>query len=153
MIAGLSLALTIAAWRRFRGSAPSEIQERQLTVASRESPIFQAAISGDGKLLAFGDLNGLHIRLLQTNEVRNIPQPPEFTDEDVRWRIVWFPDSTRLLAIAHPVGKTASTWHASVLGGVLRLVRRDAAAWAVSPDGSSIALTKGAIRTELRSCC
>jgi eukaryotic-like serine/threonine-protein kinase len=75
--------------------------------------------------------------------VRDIPQPQEFKDVDVSWSIVWFPDSTRFLAVAYSAGKPASTWQASVLGGVLREVRGDAVAWSVSPDGSSIALTNG----------
>jgi DNA-binding winged helix-turn-helix (wHTH) protein len=61
-VAVLALALTIFGWWRLRASGPSDITERQLTNDSRENPIFQDAISGDGKYLAFAESSGLHLK-------------------------------------------------------------------------------------------
>ena len=68
----------------------------------------------------------------------------------------WFPDSTRFLVNAHPAGEDpavwssggTSIWMVSVSsGGAPRELRDNAAASAISPDGSTIAFStnKGAI--------
>jgi eukaryotic-like serine/threonine-protein kinase len=135
----LSIAFAIFLWTR---SFPrAEIKEQQLTRNSSDNPISFVAISGDGKYLAFTDVSGLHVKLVQTGEVHDLPQPPEFGKSHVHWGIHWLPDSTRFLAVSFPLGESPSTWQASVVGGVLRILRNDALAWSISPDGSLIAFT------------
>ena len=137
-------AISLLWWKYSRHSPPTEIKERKLTTSSSDNPIIGAAISGDGKYLAFGDDSGLHVRSLESGETRDIPNPPQFGDARIFWSIRWFPNSTRFFAVSHPFDNFGRviTWEASVMGGVLHKVREDAEAWAVSPDGSSVAATK-----------
>jgi Tol biopolymer transport system component len=140
-------AIGLLWWKYSRPSLPAEITERQLTANSGDNPISGAAISGDGKYLAFGDNIGLHVRSLESGETRDIPQPPELGDAHVFWSIHWFPDSTRFLAVSHlfddvrVIDRRVITWQASVMGGAPHKVRDDAEARSISPDGSSVAAT------------
>ncbi len=137
----LSAALAIFLWLQLRPSAKPEIKEQQLTRNSSDNPITGVAISGDGKYLAFTDVSGLHVRLMQTGEVHDIPQPLEYGKSYIHWGIHWLPDSTRFLAVAFGTGERPSTWQASVVGGILRILRKDALAWSVSPDASLVTFT------------
>jgi DNA-binding winged helix-turn-helix (wHTH) protein/Tol biopolymer transport system component len=138
-LVSLSLAFGIFWWTR--SFSRTEIKERQLTRNSSDNPISAVAISGDGKYLAFADVTGLHVKLVHTGEVHDIPQPPEFGKSHVNWNIHWLPDSTRFLAVSFPIGEPPTTWQASVVGGILHKLRNDATAWSVSPDGSTVAFT------------
>ena len=51
-----------------------QITEQQITRNSNDNPVMNAAISGDGKYLAFSDSHGIHIQLLATGEMRDIAQ-------------------------------------------------------------------------------
>jgi serine/threonine protein kinase len=55
-----------------------EIRERQVTSNPIEAPVFFAAISSDGRYVAYSDIHGLHIRFVDTGETRTVPVPPEF---------------------------------------------------------------------------
>jgi eukaryotic-like serine/threonine-protein kinase len=134
-------AISLLWWKYSRPSPRAEITERQLTTSSSDNPIVGAAISEDGKYLAFGDNVSLHVRSLESGEIRDIPQPPELGNVRVAWRIHWFPDSIRFFAVTDAFWLRATTWQASVMGGTLHKVRDDAEAWSVSPDGSSVAMT------------
>ena len=129
-------------WRLQHQSAPpAEFKERQLTHNSNDNPITSVAVSPDGKYFAYSDLGGLHVKLLQTGEVHDFPQPPELGKARARWLVVWLPDSVRFLAVAFGLGIPNSTWQASVISGSLRILRQDAISWSVSPDGSQFAFT------------
>jgi serine/threonine protein kinase/Tol biopolymer transport system component len=145
--AGMILLLAASSfvwWKYSRPSPPAEITERQLTNSSSDNPIIGTAISGDGKYLAYGDNFGLHVRSLESSEIRDIPNPLELGDAHVFWSIHWFPDSTRFVAASHPFSSFGRviTWEASVMGGALHKIHDDAEAWSVSPDGSSVAMTR-----------
>jgi eukaryotic-like serine/threonine-protein kinase len=128
-------------WTHFRSS--HETSEHQLTINSNDDPVFDAAISGDGKYLAFSDNLGIHVRLLQTGETRDIAQPEQFRDGYISWRIRWLPDSTRFFAVSIPNnGAPTVTWLGSVVGGTVRKVLEDALVMSVSPDGSDVAFTR-----------
>lgn len=126
----------------------AEMKLRQLTTNPSESPVTGGAISPDGKYLAYTDPKGIHVRLIETGEMRTVPAPEALNGKDVEWRIIpqWFPDSTRFLADAHPSGQSpaywssqgSSIWIVSVLGGPPHKLRDDATAYSISPDGSSI---------------
>jgi serine/threonine protein kinase/Tol biopolymer transport system component len=145
---GGGLLLILAAgflwWKFSRPSPHAEIKERQLTRSSSDNPISGAAISGDGKYLAFDDNFGIHVRSLESGETRDIPNPAQFGDARVFWSIHWFPDSTRFFAVSHAFDNFGRviTWEASVIGGALHKVREEVEARDVSPDGSSVAATK-----------
>ncbi len=55
-----------------------ELTQRQLTANPPEDPVFRAAISPDGKLIAYTDLTGIHLRIIETGETRLLPVPDEF---------------------------------------------------------------------------
>jgi serine/threonine protein kinase len=136
-------------WTHLRSARQGETNERQLTINSSDNPVFDAAISGDRKYLAFSDSLGIHVRLLQTGETHDIAQPAEFRDAQIFWRIRWLPDSTRFMAVSLRNADIAPiTWQASVVGGTLRKVLDDALVMSVSPDGSTVAFTR-AWRREL----
>jgi eukaryotic-like serine/threonine-protein kinase len=56
----------------------AELNPKQLTTNSSEDPVFNAAISPDGKYLAFADLEGFHLRLLGSGDTQSLPIPSEF---------------------------------------------------------------------------
>ena len=117
-----------------------DIKLRQLTSNSRENPVRSASISPDGKYLAFSDLKGIHIKLIETGQTQSVVQPPVNRGVTAEWDVVrWFPDGTRFLANFDVSGQHISIWVVSLLGGVPRKLRDDAEASAVSPDGSLIA--------------
>jgi len=134
-------ALAVAWWLRNRPAAPAGIKLQQLTHNSGDNPVTSVTVSPDGKYFAYSDLGGLHVKLLKTGEVRDFSQPAELGKARVQWLVSWLPDSTGFLAAAWILGTPSSTWQASVMGGSLRLLRKDAVAWSVSPDGSQFVFT------------
>jgi hypothetical protein len=96
----------------------------------------EAAISPDGKHLAYSDMKGIHIKFIETGDTQTIPEPEALKGTKLDWIVNWFPDSTRLLVTAHLIAQRPSAWVASVMGGALRKIRDDAWAWAVSPAAS-----------------
>jgi DNA-binding winged helix-turn-helix (wHTH) protein/Tol biopolymer transport system component len=141
-------ATGIFIYKRLPARSSASQKLRQLTLNSVENPVSSAAISPDGKYLAYADVNGMHLQLVDTGEARTVPQP-ESLENDVQWEIrsdAWFPDSVAFVVNAHPVGEsevawssqTSSIWMVSVLGGAPRKLRDHAMAWSVFPDGPSI---------------
>jgi len=125
---------------------PIELKQLQLTTNSRENAVIWAAISPDGTYLAYSDLAGLHLKLIGTGEVRNIPQPEVPARESPTWMpCAWFSDGsgflTTALEVNSSIGVGWSLWAVSVLAGPPRKVRDDGAFGSVSPDGSLIAFT------------
>lgn len=59
-------------------AAAIEIRERQVTSNPIDAPVFNAAISADGRYVAYGDINGIHIRFIETGETRTVPVPSAF---------------------------------------------------------------------------
>ena len=124
-----------------------DLKLRQLTTNSTDNRVTSGTISPDGKYLAYTDMKGMYIKLIETGEIRAVPKPEAFTSGDVEWETgPWFPGSTRFLADAHRPGQAAedwssertSIWMVSVLGEAPRKLRDKAVAYSVSPDGSSI---------------
>jgi eukaryotic-like serine/threonine-protein kinase len=87
MIAGVAAAIAVgilglwAAQGRSRSEprpTAIEIRERQVTSNPVEAPVFFAAISADGRYIAYSDGRGLHLRFVDTGETRTVSVPPEF---------------------------------------------------------------------------
>jgi serine/threonine protein kinase len=55
-----------------------ESQTRQITFNPTEEPVSLAAMSPDGKYIAYGDLAGLHLRQIDTGETNLLPVPDGF---------------------------------------------------------------------------
>jgi serine/threonine protein kinase len=131
-------------WLVKRGSAPApELKQRRLTINSSENPISSGAISPDGKYLAYSDSSGIHLKLIETNEERILPQPSGIAQDD-GWDVAgWFPDGTRLLANLWEASGRPSIWAISILADNARRLRDDAIGWSVSPEGTRVAYTAG----------
>jgi serine/threonine protein kinase len=81
--AALAVVLGVAGWKLGwlaprRTEAPPELARRQVTANPLEDPALGAALSPDGKYLAYADLSGIHLRLIATGETRTLPLPPGF---------------------------------------------------------------------------
>jgi Tol biopolymer transport system component/DNA-binding winged helix-turn-helix (wHTH) protein len=117
----------------------AELTQKRLTFNSSENAVITAAISPDGKYLAYSDPAGIHIKLLSTGEERLTPAPA-----GAAWLVhCWFPDGTQLLADTKGPGAQQSIWTVSVVGQSPRELREGAGAWEVSPDGTRIAFSPG----------
>ena len=150
VVAVLFIAIAIFWFAKLRSASrqsPPELKLRQLTTNSFENRVMSGVISPDGKYLAYSDTKGMYVKLIETGEIRAVPQPDEFKNQSVGWQCVfWFPDSAGFVANAHQSGidvaqwdsHESNIWMASVLGGMPRKLRDNAMAYSVSPDGSWI---------------
>jgi serine/threonine protein kinase len=137
VLAGIGLNL-VRTNVRYSSALPA-IKLRQLTLNSIENPIGSGAISPDGKYLAYTDLSGIHVKLIETGDTQTIPQPEALKGSRADWGIAcWFPDSTRFLANLNLQGEPPSIWVVPLVGGP-RKIRDGAEAWSVLHDGSRIA--------------
>jgi serine/threonine protein kinase len=73
----VGLAIAILASKR-PGAGVPEIVQRQLTANPINDSVYSAVISTDSKQVAYTDLRGVHIRVVDTGEVYNVPLPPGF---------------------------------------------------------------------------
>jgi hypothetical protein len=98
-----------------------QLKERRLTANPSENPVTQGAISPDGKYLAYGNVTGLHLKLIQTGETVNIPQPegPGAPSAGAWWPNGWFPDGSKFIAAGIVPGQPPSAWVVSAIGGPL----------------------------------
>ncbi len=132
-------------WKLARRSQPVNkpaMTQRQLTTNSTGHGVNGAALSPDGKYLAYSDDAGLHIKLLDTGEMRTIPLPAGLAPGFAEWTpAAWFPDGTRLLANLNVAGKPMRMWILSLVGEAPREFRPNAKGQSVSPDGATIAFT------------
>ena len=128
--AGIAVLVSILlgiSW--FRGSGTVHVREHQLTGNPSSLPVMSAAISPDGKLLAYADPTGLFVREMESGEVHHL----QIEDEPHPNHVTWFPDSLTLL-----IGGESGAWKISVFGGGARRIGDSAPWFAVSPDASKI---------------
>ena len=82
VVAAVLLAAAAVGLWRYRGSGPVQPQgpalQKQLTANPGDSPVFTAAISPDGKHLAYSDPTGFYIRLIESGETNQLKLPPGF---------------------------------------------------------------------------
>ena len=126
-----------------------EVKVRQLTVNSSDNRVTNGVISPDGKFLAYVDLQGIHLQVVDTGETRAIPLPDELRNQKVEFGCTtWSPDSVHFLCNALPANADrflltekdrVGIWEFSVQGGKPRMLHDMAIACCVSPDGSQIA--------------
>jgi serine/threonine protein kinase len=150
-IAGLIAVgfLAGATWWLKRMRSPSfasipDLKLQRLTSNSTANRVTSGAISPDGRYLAYADLKGVWIKLIESGEVRGIPEPPLLAGKSTSWEVVhWFPDSIHFLLNAHPASQDSdhwsspgsSIWKASVLAEAPRKLRDEAIAYSISPSG------------------
>ncbi len=73
LVGAVVMGIMASKWPR--GGVPDLVQ-RQVTTNPSDDSVHNAAISPDGRQLAYADLEGVHIRRLDTGETRNIPTSP-----------------------------------------------------------------------------
>ena len=118
---------------------PSVI-ERQITSNPSENWVSSAAISPDGKTVAYRDQTGLYLRSIDNGETRSVPLAQSVRDR--MGNLTWFPDGKKLLA---PIFREDSflwdpdMWTISVTGDTPPgFVERNALQASISPDGRFI---------------
>ena len=120
-----------------------QFNQRKLTASAQDSPVFNAAISPDGKYLAYGDQQGIHLQLVATAASQSVPLPPGIQLRTASWAFgSWFPDSTRFIASVSVPGTLSAVWSIPILGGEaqkLAEVEDIFGGGSVSPDGRNIA--------------
>jgi hypothetical protein len=91
----------------------------------------------------------MRVKLIRTGETRPVPRPQGLAaNQELRWSVgPWFPDGTRFIANARPLGEDPKQWTAA--GSSVWVVpaaasppyklRDRAEAFSVSPDGNLIA--------------
>jgi Tol biopolymer transport system component/predicted Ser/Thr protein kinase len=132
VVAGL--AFVAPRWNRPEGN--HEPVQRELTANPPDNPILGAAISRDGKYLAYADrANGLILRQIDTGETRALPSGQEpFVPAD------WFPDGNHLLVGRQ--GMVSGLWKLSTWDGTARKFLEEVTGVGMSPDGLHIAFEK-----------
>ena len=76
----LAIAGAIVFWRL---SLPSHreariLMQRRITTNPPENPVYAAAVSPDGRYLAYADFTGVFVRLFETGETHSLPLPQSF---------------------------------------------------------------------------
>ena len=146
------LCASLALWFVMRRTALEpglpEVKQRQLTINSADQPIGSGMMSPNGKILVYGDAQGLHLQLIDSGETQILALPEELKGKDIDFEIgFWFPDSTKFVINSRPAGsqeifpsksENTSIWTFFVQGEAPRKLRDEAYACAVSPNGSLI---------------
>jgi DNA-binding winged helix-turn-helix (wHTH) protein/Tol biopolymer transport system component len=146
--AALLLLAVVFSWRLFRGASPASgpspphlAVEQRLTANPADVPVQAAAISTDGKYLAYSDPTGLYLRQISSGETRRWSLPKDF----VAFPRCWYPDGAHLLIVRDPRNPLDSSrpkpslYKLSILGGEPQKIVSDAWGGSLSPDGSRIA--------------
>jgi serine/threonine protein kinase/Tol biopolymer transport system component len=134
-------------WPTHQTAPKGPVKEFQLTRNPPENLVGASAISPDGKLVVYVDQKGLHVTVLESRETHDVALPDDI--REYRLIVAWFPDSQRLLLESHSQLGGTSLWLSSVFGGTPQLIKADAAAASVSPEGTAIAYATNK-RHELR---
>jgi DNA-binding winged helix-turn-helix (wHTH) protein/Tol biopolymer transport system component len=127
-VATLLLVATIAARFAFRPAAAEQPRVERLT----SSGATVAAISPDGRYLAYATEEGIWLKQIASGEVHRMQTEPNLTPFDLSW----YRDSSTLLAV-----DTKGVWRLSILGGAAQQIYGPARAAAMSPDGKQLAVT------------
>lgn len=145
LLVGVGVGLFVGRRESAPPSPSLPIAERRLTANPTEFPVRNAALSHDGKYLAFSDDTGFYLRQVDTGETHPLVLPGGFKAQPVSW----FPDGSHILAtsVAGPAEQPA-LWQLSTVGGSPRKLAEQASDAAVSPDGSQIIFLKGAPKSQ-----
>ena len=117
--------------------APGRIT--RLTANPAGDPVRTAAISRDGRHLAFSDETGFYLRQIDTGETHPIALPEEMSATSISWA----PDSDHMIVALATANRRPSLWDISVLGGSARKVVDDGSQPSISPNGKEIAFVAG----------
>ena len=135
LLAVFSVALGFLLLRR--PVAPPRIT--RLTANPLGDPVRAAAVSEDGRYLAFSDEAGFYLRQVDTGETHSLPLPKDLAATSISW----FPDSVHMIVGMAGQYRESSLWVLSALGGEPRKLVDDGRFPAVSPNGEEVAFIAG----------
>ncbi len=127
-------------WPSKRGS---ELSQERVTFNSSTRTVVSAAISPNGRYVAYSESGGIHIKLLSTGEERIIRLAGEAPAGTITYVDSWFPDGAQVLGHSVEIDGRTNIWIASLIGDFQRKLRPDGISWQVSPDGTEIAFSPG----------
>ncbi len=127
-------------WTLWKGKPVenSQIVQRHLTAGTADNPVSNAAISRDGKYLAYSDDNGISIEEIENGDVHKLPGTAGLEPTD------WYPDSVNLL-----VTDGKDLWTLFGFSGEKRKLASRAVNANISPDGSQILFSREKLSREL----
>jgi len=129
---GVGLARLLTPHRHVQG----KLIERQITANPHEDYVIAAAISPDGRYVAYDDFTGTYLRSIDSGETRAVPLPAAI--QSGIGNLEWSPDGGRLLAESSE-GPQCDLWVVTTLGQAApRLLYRRAGQSSISPDGQSL---------------
>jgi Tol biopolymer transport system component len=133
----LLLVACFAGWRwkhvQVTESAPTF---RQMTTLIPENRATAAAISPDGKLAAYANVDGIFLRTIQNGDTRTLSAPGDYLVD----RLDWVADGTKLVASGFSTTTNIpSVWLISTAGAAPVLVRTLARGATPSADGTQVA--------------
>jgi DNA-binding winged helix-turn-helix (wHTH) protein len=134
MLLGMKLGMLLD-----RARLPPQIRVSQLTANPEDDRVRAAAISRDGKYLAFSDARGFYLRQIDTGETHSITLPEHLKAVSMSW----FPDNAHIVVALSAPGQQSGLWELSTLGGSARKLLDDGNTPAVSPNGKEVALFVG----------
>jgi hypothetical protein len=140
MLATLVVGAGVAwyAWERSRPKPA--LVERRLTANSSDLAVQAAAISPDGRYLAYADDSGVHLKVIDTAKMHGLPTPARSRIN----KLAWFSEGNKLLASAEAVEPSRfSLWTVSILRGAAQKLRDDASDGNVFQDGVGIVFVSG----------
>lgn len=133
MLLGVMVGLLLASRQ------PPPLRATRLTANPVDDPVRAAAISSDGRYLAFSDEAGFYLRQIDTGETHPLTLPPQLSVTFISW----FPDSVHMIVALTARSRESSLWELSALGGTARKLVDDGRIPAVSPDGKKLAFVAG----------
>ena len=138
IIAAISLVvacLAVWSWRYARVHSKTPLF-RQITTLVPENRATAAAISPDGKLAAYANVDGIFVRQMGNGSTRHLAGPRDFTID----RIAWFADGGKLAVSGFStLTNIPGIWIVSLGNALPRLLRTHAREATPSPDGTKIA--------------
>lgn len=141
----LALGISLGLYFGSRAPAASAVTSRRVTANPPDDPVSGAAISPDGRYLAFSDDTGFYLRQIDTGETHPLWTPPGLKLRPG----CWYPDGTHMVVTGQSKpGEPFGLWQISVLGGNPRRLSEQGWHPAMSPDGTKIAFLKGGSMNE-----